>query len=47
MNEFLPLEVGLDKYDNKWYCNNNRRLYMFRVLEKQGFVSEIEVSKST
>ena len=44
MQQFQPLEVAQDRYDFNWYCNNNRRLYMFRVLEKHGYVTEIKVS---
>ena len=44
MEKFLPLEIREDNYDGKLYCNNNRRLYMFRVLEKQGYVTTVNVS---
>ncbi|CAK8688410.1 uncharacterized protein LOC143460312 [Clavelina lepadiformis] len=39
----LPLEVARDRYDGELYCNNNRRLYLFRVLEKEGYISKIRV----
>ena len=44
LNKFLPLEVRQDNYDGKMYCNNNRRLYMFRVLENEGYVTTVKVS---
>ena len=44
---WLPLEVARDKYDHKWYSQNNRRLYIFRVLELHGYLAggTIPVSK--
>jgi len=46
VSEFEPLEIDQDRYDGRWYCNDNRRLYMFRVLEKQGYVSTVRVSNA-
>ncbi|XP_076814776.1 uncharacterized protein LOC143460959 [Clavelina lepadiformis] len=31
---FQPLEIAQDRYNHRWYCNDNRRLYMFRALER-------------
>ena len=42
---YLPLEVGRDYEDGHLYCNNNRRLYFCRVLEKLGYVKAIKVGK--
>lgn len=41
---WLPLNVAQDKYNGKWYSQDNRRLYIFRVLEKKGLVDRIKVS---
>ena len=43
MEKFLPLEVGKDSLNGNWYCNNNRKLYFFRVLEKEGLVGRVRV----
>ncbi|CAK8688412.1 unnamed protein product [Clavelina lepadiformis] len=31
---FLPLEIAKDPSDGKWYCRNNRSLYVFKEVEK-------------
>jgi len=41
--DWFPLEVAKDETDGKWYTLNNRRLYIFRVLEKLGRLNEVEV----
>ena len=38
-----PLDVAKDRLDGKYYCQNNRRLYIFRVLEKKGVRNQVRV----
>lgn len=39
--DFLPIEVA--QIDGQWYTGNNRSLYVFRVLEYEGRVTNIRV----
>ena len=44
LQSFQPLEVAKCRNDGQWYCNNNRRLYMFRALEFAGKLHSVKVS---
>jgi len=39
----LP-RIEVTKRNNKYYSLDNRRLYLYRVLEKRGFLSRVKVS---
>ena len=43
-SDWLPLDVARDRYDGKLYCQDNRRLYIFRVLQRRGRISQIPVT---
>lgn len=38
---FMPIDVAYTK--GQWYAGNNRSLYVFRVLEYEGKINEIDV----
>ncbi|CAK8688413.1 unnamed protein product [Clavelina lepadiformis] len=38
---FQPLEIAPDKINLRWYCNDNRRLYMFRALERANCITHV------
>ena len=39
----LPLISVSNRNDGEWHSENNRRLYVFRVLEKKGALDKIQV----
>ncbi|XP_076813152.1 uncharacterized protein LOC143459767 [Clavelina lepadiformis] len=39
---FQPLEIAQDRYNRRWYCNDNRRLYMFRALERLHCITHVK-----
>ena len=41
---WFPIEIARDRYDGRWYAQNNRRLYILRVLEVRGRIGSITVS---
>ena len=43
---YMPLEVGKCRGDKRLFCNNNRKLYLFRVLQKQGCIETVKVRES-
>ena len=42
--DWFPLEVAKYPHDGRWYTHSNKLLYIFKILEKQGIFSRIEVS---
>lgn len=42
----IPL-ISVVKLDNKYYSMDNRRLYVFRVLQKRGVIGVIKVRLAT
>lgn len=43
----IPLITVSNRNDGEWHSENNRRLYVFRVLEKKGALEEVQVSHMT
>ena len=41
----IPLITVSNRNDGEWHSVNNRRLYVFRVLEKKKVVEKIQVEK--
>ena len=39
----VPLMTVSNRNDGEWHSENNRRLYVFRVLEKKGVLETIQV----
>ena len=42
--DWVPIEIAKDSNNGRWYSQDNRRLYIFRVLEVSGYVSTVPVS---
>ena len=42
--DWVPIEIAQDRNNGRWYSQDNRRLYIFRVLEVSGYVSTVPVS---
>ncbi|XP_026695147.2 uncharacterized protein LOC113475298 [Ciona intestinalis] len=42
----IPMIVVSNRNTGEWHSQNNRRLYMFRVLERNGILDQIQVEIS-